>query len=404
MGQAGAWPIQLYTVSQITSRIRESLHKQFRDVLVEGEISNFKLYPSGHLYFTLKDEASQLRAIMFNFYGRYPENFIKDGTAVICKGRIDVYEKRGEYRLLVDDLEVRGLGLLQIQFQMLKEKLFKEGLFDTSRKRPLPLFPVTIGIITSPAGAAIMDMLKIISQKHENMGVLIYPVRVQGEGAGLEIVQGIAYFNREKEVDVIILGRGGGSVEDLACFNDEALARAIYASEIPIVSAVGHEIDFTIADFVADVRAPTPTAAADMVVKDKGELLASIAGMEEKLRSSMKRRVEGLKLLLYHSFVELKERKDLFTKHRIYVDEISSALVRAVMTTLEQRRVKLHGLGQRLEDLNPQNILKRGYSITVKKGTREVLKDTHQVERDDSVTVKLFKGELDCIVSDIITS
>jgi exodeoxyribonuclease VII large subunit len=404
MGQAGAWPIQLYTVSQITSRIRESLHKQFRDVLVEGEISNFKLYPSGHLYFTLKDEASQLRAIMFNFYGRYPENFIKDGTAVICKGRIDVYEKRGEYRLLVDDLEVRGLGLLQIQFQMLKEKLFKEGLFDTSRKRPLPLFPVTIGIITSPAGAAIMDMLKIISQKHENMGVLIYPVRVQGEGAGLEIVQGIAYFNREKEVDVIILGRGGGSVEDLACFNDEALARAIYASGIPIVSAVGHEIDFTIADFVADVRAPTPTAAADMVVKDKGELLASIAGMEEKLRSSMKRRVEGLKLLLYHSFVELKERKDLFTKHRIYVDEISSALVRAVMTTLEQRRVKLHGLGQRLEDLNPQNILKRGYSITVKKGTREVLKDTHQVERDDSVTVKLFKGELDCIVSDIITS
>jgi exodeoxyribonuclease VII large subunit len=193
-------------------------------------------------------------------------------------------------------------------------------------------------------------------------------------------------------------------VEDLACFNDELLARAIYASEIPIVSAVGHEIDFTIADFVADVRAPTPTAAADMVVKDKGELLASIAGMEEKLRSSMKRRVEGLKLLLYHSFVELKERKDLFTKHRIYVDEISSALVRAVMTTLEQRRVKLHGLGQRLEDLNPQNILKRGYSITVKKGTREVLKDTHQVERDDSVTVKLFKGELDCIVSDIITS
>jgi exodeoxyribonuclease VII large subunit len=404
MGQAGAWPIQLYTVSQITSRIRESLHKQFRDVLVEGEISNFKLYPSGHLYFTLKDEASQLRAIMFNFYGRYPENFIKDGTAVICKGRIDVYEKRGEYRLLVDDLEVRGLGLLQIQFQMLKEKLFKEGLFDTSRKRPLPLLPLKIGIITSPAGAAIMDMLKIISQKHENMGVLIYPVRVQGEGAGLEIVQGIAYFNREKEVDVIILGRGGGSVEDLACFNDEALARAIYASGIPIVSAVGHEIDFTIADFVADVRAPTPTAAADMVVKDKGELLASIAGMEEKLRSSMKRRVEGLKLLLYHSFVELKERKDLFTKHRIYVDEISSALVRAVMTTLEQRRVKLHGLGQRLEDLNPQNILKRGYSITVKKGTREVLKDTHQVERDDSVTVKLFKGELDCIVSDIITS
>ena len=404
MERAGAGPIQVYTVSQITSRIRESLHKQFRDVLVEGEISNFKLYPSGHLYFTLKDETSQLRTVMFDFYGRYPENFIKDGTAVICRGRIDVYEKRGEYRLLVDDLEVRGLGLLQIQFQMLKEKLFKEGLFEASRKRPLPLLPLKIGIITSPAGAAIRDMLKIISQKHDNMGVLIYPVRVQGEGAGLEIVEGIAYFNREKEVDVIILGRGGGSLEDLACFNDEALARAIYASEIPIVSAVGHEIDFTIADFVADVRAPTPTAAADMVVKDKGELLAAIAGMEEKLRGSMKRRVEGLRLLLYHSFVELKERKDLFTRHRIYVDEISSTLVRAVTATLEQRRVKLDGLGQRLEDLNPQNILKRGYSITVKKDTREVLKGTDQIERNDSVTVKLFKGELDCIVSDITRS
>ena len=401
MEQAGAWPIHVYTVSQLTSRIRDSLHKQFRDLLVEGEISNFKLYPSGHLYFTLKDEASSLRAVMFNFYGRYPEDFIKDGAAVICRGRIDVYEKRGEYRLLVDDLEVRGLGLLQIQFQVLKEKLFKEGLFDASRKRPLPLLPSKIGIVTSPAGAAIRDMLKVIFQKYENMAVLIYPVRVQGEGAGLEIAEGIKYLNRQKEVDVIIVGRGGGSLEDLACFNEEAVARAIYASETPIVSAVGHEIDFTIADFVADLRAPTPTAAADMVVRDKRELLALLSSAEQKLERSLKKRVERVKLLLYQSYAELRERKDLFAKHRIYVDDLSNTLIRTVASMLEQKRARLDAMAQRLDDLNPRNILKRGYSITTKKATQEVVKKSDQVVTKDRVQVKLFEGEIDCIVSKI---
>ena len=401
MEQNGAWPIRIYTVSQLSSRIRDSLHKQFRDVLVEGEISNFKLYPSGHLYFTLKDETASLRAIMFNFYGRYPEDFIKDGSAVICRGRIDVYEKRGEYRLLVDDLEVRGLGLIQIQFQVLKEKLFKEGLFDSSHKRPLPLLPSKIGIVTSPAGAAIRDMLKVIFQKYENMSVLIYPARVQGEGAGLEIAEGIRYLNSQKEVEVIIVGRGGGSLEDLACFNEEALARAIYVSEIPIVSAVGHEIDFTIADFVADARAPTPTAAADMVVRDKREILGLLASTEEKLERSIRKRVERVRLLLYQSFAELRERKDLFTKHRIYVDDLSNTLVRSVTAGLEQKRTRLDAMAQRLNDLNPQNILRRGYSITIKTETHEVLKKSDQVEMNDRVRVKLFKGEIDCIVSKV---
>ena len=404
MEQAGAWPIHVYTVSQLTSRIRDSLHKQFRDLLVEGEISNFKLYPSGHLYFTLKDEGSSLRAIMFNFYGRYPEDFIKDGAAVICRGRIDVYEKRGEYRFLVDDLEVRGLGLLQIQFQVLKEKLFKEGLFDALRKRPLPLLPSKIGIVTSPAGAAIRDMLKVIFQKYENMAVLIYPVRVQGEGAGLEIAEGIRYLNRQKEVDVIIVGRGGGSFEDLACFNEEAVARAIHASAIPIVSAVGHEIDFTIADFVADLRAPTPTAAADMVVRDKRELLASLSNAAQKLERSIKKRVERVRLLLYQSFAELRERKDLFAKHRIYVDDLSNTLMRTVATMLEQKRVRLDAMAQRLEDLNPQNILKRGYSITIKEATQEVVKRSDQIVKRERVRVKLFEGDIEAIVSKVTPS
>jgi exodeoxyribonuclease VII large subunit len=404
MEQAGGWPIHVYTVSQLTSRIRDSLHKQFRDLLVEGEISNFKLYPSGHLYFTLKDEASSIRAVMFNFHGRYPEDCIKDGQAVICRGRIDVYEKRGEYRLLVDDLEVRGLGLLQIQFQVLKEKLSKEGLFDASRKRPLPLLPSKIGIVTSPAGAVIQDMLRVILQKYENMAVLIYPARVQGEGAGFEIAEGIRYLNKQKEVDVIILGRGGGSLEDMACFNEESVARAIYASDIPIVSAVGHEIDFTIADFVADARAPTPTAAADMVVRDKRDLLASLASTAQKLERSIKNRLERVKLLLYQSFAELRERKDLFAKHRIYVDDLSNTLIRAATTVLGQKRMRLEAMAQRLDDLNPQNILKRGYSITVKKDTQEVLRESAQVETNESVRVTLFKGELDCVVSKITPS
>lgn len=404
MEQPGTWPFQVYTVSQLTSRIRETLYRQFRDVLVEGEVSNLKLYPSGHLYFTLKDDAAQLKAVMFNFRGRYPENFVKDGAAIICKGRVDVYDKRGEYRLLVDDFEVRGLGLLQMQFELLKEKLYKEGLFDTARKRPLPLLPRRVGIVTSPAGAAVRDMLKVILGKFENMSVLIYPVRVQGEGAALEIAEALTYLNRQREVEVIIVGRGGGSLEDLACFNDEVVARAIHASKIPVVSGVGHEIDFTIADFVADMRALTPTAAADMVVPDKQELLALLDSYQEKLRNTMKKKLESSKLQLYQGFVELKEKKDLFAKHRIYVDELSASLVRAATDLLEERRVKLTGLAQRLTDLNPESILRRGYSITTRKDTGEVLTDANQAEPNEMVRVRLSRGGLDCVVTDVTRS
>jgi exodeoxyribonuclease VII large subunit len=226
-------------------------------------------------------------------------------------------------------------------------------------------------------------------------------VRVQGDGAGLEIAEGIRCFNTEKEVDVIILGRGGGSLEDLACFNEEVVARAIYASEIPVISAVGHEIDFTIADFVADVRAPTPTAAAEIVTCDKCELLASLTATKQKLERGLKKRLERVKLLLYQSFAELRERKDLFTRQRIYVDDLSSGLIRAITGTLEERRMRLEAMAQRLEDLNPQNILKRGYSITIKQSTDEVVKESDQVLETESVRVRLFKGEIDCVVTKV---
>lgn len=400
MARTSPWPVQLFTVTQLTSRIRECLYKQFRDVLVEGEISNCKLYPSGHLYFTLKDHASALKAVMFNFADRYPPNLLKDGSAVICRGRIDVYEKRGEYRILVEEIEPKGIGLLQLQFEMLKEKLYNEGLFDAARKRPLPLLPRRIGLVTSPSGAAIRDMLKIIEGKFENMHVLIYPVRVQGEKACDEVVEGIDFFNREDEVDVIIVGRGGGSLEDLACFNEERVARAIYGSHIPVISAVGHEVDFTIADFVADVRAPTPTAAADLVVRDKRELHAVLKSFGERLLGSLRGSLERSRLALYRHIVDLKERRDFIVRYRMYLDELLGTMTHGLSLILGRKRTAFQGLLQRLEDLNPQAIMKRGYSITMRTADSTLVTNAGQTDRGDSVQILLYEGRLDCTVDD----
>jgi exodeoxyribonuclease VII large subunit len=389
------WPIYIYTVSELSSRIRQSLNSQFRDVLVEGEISNFKPYPSGHLYFTLKDNLATIKAVVFNFRDKCPEEALKDGAAIICKGRVDVYEKRGEYRLLVDAIEVKGLGLLQLKFQMLREKLMKEGIFAPEKKKPLPFLPERIGIVTSPAGAAVRDMLKIIFGKFDNMSVLIYPAKVQGDDACYEIAEGIEYFNAAKNVDVIIVGRGGGSIEDLAPFNEEMVARAIHGSEIPVVSAVGHEIDFTIADFAADMRAPTPTAAADLVVKDKRELLALLSDTETRLTRGMNKLVERSRLLLYQGIVGLKEQKDFMVTSRMYVDEIASNLIHGFDSYFKEKRSYVDSLAQRLTDLNPYNILKRGYSIAAKEETGEVVTGSDQVLVHEKVILTLHKGELE---------
>jgi len=392
------WPIRIFTVSQLTSRIRDVVARQFRNVVVEGEVSNFKVYPSGHLYFTLKGDSSSLKAVMFNYLGKYPDGFIKDGAAIICRGRVDVYEKRGEYRLLADEIEVKGRGLLQMRFELLREKLFKEGLFDSGRKLPLPLVPRRIGIVTSPVGAAIRDMLKIILGKYPNVEISIYPVRVQGEQACGEVVSAIEHFNREKSIDVIILGRGGGSLEDLACFNEEAVARAIYASTIPIVSGIGHEIDFTIADFAADVRAPTPTAAADMVVREKRELVEMLRASEQRLLGAMRKRLEGSKLLLLRSVVELKEKKDFIVRYKMYLDDLSNTLQHNFAMLFREKKTSLQGCIRRLGDLNPDSILKRGYSITVRADTKAIVSDAGLVEQGDRVSVKLYRGSLACTV------
>jgi len=393
--------IEIYTVSQLTSGIKHAINSQFRDIFVEGEVSNAKLYPSGHLYFTLKDSNAMLKAVFFGYAKRYPVDIVKDGAAVICRGRVDVYEKRGEYQLITDMVEVKGLGLLQLKFQMLKEKLFKEGLFLPEKKKSIPILPQRIGIVTSPAGAAIRDMLKIIYGKFDNMAVEIYPVKVQGDDACFEIVDGIDYFNKSNEVDIIILGRGGGSLEDLAPFNEEMVARAIYASKIPVITGVGHEIDFTIADFVADVRAPTPTAAADIAVRNKLEFLEMFENTKNVLRQSMKKKIEKSKLMLYENVMELKGKKDIFTSYRMYLDELLNNLLHGFSNYFKSQQTRLDNITQRLIDLNPEGILKRGYSITMKRGLGIIVTDASQVSPGEELSITLSSGRLEATVDAI---
>ena len=258
---------KIYSVSELSQQIRNLLEKEFPDVWVVGEVSNFRAASSGHLYFTLKDESAQIRAVCFRNQARYLKFRPQDGISVIARGHLSVYETRGEYQLYIEYLEPAGLGALQLAFEQLKQKLAAEGLFDPGRKKPLPLLPRTVGVVTSPTGAVIRDILRVLRRRFRNMNVMLGPVKVQGEGAAEEIVEGIKTLNRQTGVDVIIVARGGGSLEDLWAFNEEIVARAIAASKIPIISAVGHETDFTIADFVADLRAPTPSAAAALVVR-----------------------------------------------------------------------------------------------------------------------------------------
>ena len=262
----------MWLVRDLVAAVRTHLEREYSDIWVEGEISNYRAHDSGHLYFTLKDQDSQIRAVMFRSQARLLRFKPDNGMQVILRGRVTVFEGRGELQLSAEYLEPKGAGALQVAFEQLKAKLQAEGLFDSSRKKPLPQLPRCIGIVTSPQAAALRDILNVLRRRHHSANVLIYPAQVQGETAASEVSAGIRFFNRAKTVDVIIVARGGGSVEDLAAFNQEGLARTVAASEIPVISAVGHETDFTIIDFVADLRAPTPSAAAELVIRARQEI------------------------------------------------------------------------------------------------------------------------------------
>jgi len=378
---------RVYSVTELTRNVRIILEDSFPAVWVEGEVSNFTLHTSGHMYLTLKDNASQLSCVIFRGANQKLKFKIKDGIKLICFGRISVYDKRGTYQLYIEEVEPKGLGALQLAFQQLKERLEKEGLFDKSHKAPVPFLPTRIGVITSPTGAAIRDILNVTRRRFSNVEIIINPVRVQGKGAETEIADAIKEFNKlnqdpelGRQIDVMIVGRGGGSLEDLWAFNEEIVARAIYDSKIPVISAVGHEIDYTISDLAADLRAPTPSAAAELVIPRKEELLEKIEVAVTRLK---------------------KELVNLFRQTRQRVDEFDKGLSTTLRILLDSKRQNFRVLTGKLEALSPLAVLSRGYSITTKLPAGEILKDSKNVKKGDKVETKLGRGTFTSEVQEV---
>jgi exodeoxyribonuclease VII large subunit len=384
----------IITVTQLTAQIKNLLEGSFPDVWVEGEISNLNIPHSGHSYFTLKDQQSQIRAVLFRSSQRFLKFTLQHGMQVVCRGRVGVYEPRGEYQLILEYIEPKGVGALQLAFEQLKAKLEKEGLFDLERKRELPLLPRRIGLITSPTGAAIRDMLRVIKRRHPKMHIIIYPVPVQGAEAAPAIVEAVQYFNREGSVDVVITGRGGGSLEDLWAFNEESVARAIHASTIPVISAVGHETDYTISDFVADLRAPTPSAAAEMVVESEHRFSELIGSLEIALRRSMRQQIEQGRTSLRGYLRVLRDPRRMLEQYTQRVDELTNRLAPGLKQHLRRDRATLQSLVSALDHLNPLSILSRGYSITKKLPSGMILKDVVTIAPGDLLSTRLHQGEV----------
>lgn len=359
---------KIYTVSEVT-RIVKGLFRQeteFANLQIQGEVSNFRQYPSGHCYFNLKDGKTLLKAVMFAGAARRLKQLPKNGDQVLGVGRIDLYERDGVYQFYVDMMMPLGAGNLMIAYEQLKEKLAGEGLFNESRKKPLPAYPKVVGIVTSPAGAAVRDIINVAGRRDPSVKLRLYPVKVQGTEAPAEIVHGIQFFNRHRLADILIVGRGGGSMEDLWAFNDERVVRAIAASEIPVISAVGHEIDFTLSDFAADLRAPTPSAAAELAVPERSGDRESLAKLVRRLERTMESRLQDSSRAL-----EKLQEEWVFTHpERLWenagqtLDSLSQKLEQAGSRRLEERQQKLDLLAAKLGALDPFAVLQRGYTIT----------------------------------------
>ncbi len=436
----------IYTVTEITRHIRSLLEESFGRVWVCGEVSNCKRHTSGHVYFTLKDDQGQLSVVMFRRDASRLKFKLEDGLQINVQGRISVYERRGAYQLIAQTAEPVGLGALQLAFEQLKRRLGEEGLFDEDRKKPLPRFPQRIGVVTSATGAAIRDILNVIDRRFSTVEVILYPSLVQGEGAAEQIAAGIKALDEKANVDVIIAGRGGGSLEDLWAFNEEIVARAIFECETPVVSAVGHEIDFTIADFVADLRAPTPSAAAELVVTEREAIVSEIAQLRESLARSVETsltRLEHRLRLAASSYgfrlpedmlvqceqrlddtrermIELQERRLEDSGIRTdtararlsaarpdkliasLLDKLSSTgrlLAERAGAALARREAALAELAAKLDSLSPLAVLARGYSIAY--GADGILTDTKGVTAGDEIKVRLSRGSLVCAVEKV---
>ena len=443
----GAPERRVWKVRDLVASVRAHIEREYSDAWVEGEISNFRAPDSGHLYFTLKDGDSQIRVVMFRSSARLLRFRPADGLQVVVRGRVTIYEDRGELQISAEYIEPKGAGSLQLAFEQLKAKLEAEGLFASERKKPIPSLPSRIGVVTSPQAAALRDILNILARRHHSANVVIYPAQVQGESAAREVAAGVRYFNQEQNIDVIIIARGGGSSEDLAAFNDETLARTVAASEIPVISAVGHETDFTIVDFVADLRAPTPSAAAELVIRSRQEIEDQSSALHERLNRAIRYRLligrQALTEIAQHGAfarmmaairqrqqklddlahrMELAQRQ-LLERSRRQFEAVSAAIrhfdVRLVLTgirkelesqtaalaavtrnVLLQHRVRAERLQTALESLSPLAILDRGYAL-VFDSSGKLLKNSRALSPGDRISARLAHGQVHANVTKV---
>ena len=437
---------KIYTVSELLGLVSELLETHFGDIFLEGEITNLRQPASGHLYLSLRDGAAQIKGVVFRRQVRLFDFTPEEGMTIVCRGRLNVYETRGDLQMIIDTMEPSGRGAYRLALEKLKKKLAAEGLFDASRKKPLPILPRVIGVVTSPTGAAIRDILKVIRKRNKKVTVLIYPARVQGVQAPDEIAEGIRYFNRHRLTDVLIVGRGGGATEDLNAFNTEVVVRAIAESRIPIISAVGHEIDITLSDLAADVRAPTPTAAAEAVILEREQWTKRIRDLRTRLAQLFQLLIQQRRNRLQKLESRLVDPRHRLSKIRLRCDELFGRLAMSVSREIQLRRLRVaevhHHLGHlspgalidqnrpiltRLEErlgqagtrlirekrsrlaqtailldsLNPTSVLKRGYSITFSETTGAILREASSITTGEAVRVRLFKGTLGCEVTSV---
>ncbi len=384
---------RIFTISEITNLIKDHLESEFIDVWVSGEVTDFRGRNGKHLYFALKDESCKIRAIIFGAAGRPLPFQLEDGLKLICRGRLNVYGPQGSYSLIIDPehCEPEGLGALKLAFEQLKKRLEAEGLFARERKRAIPYLPRRIGIITAPTGAAVRDMIHVLTRRFPNIEILLHPVRVQGEGAAAEIADAIAAMNYLSDIDVLIVGRGGGSIEDLWAFNEEAVARAIAASRIPVISAVGHEIDFTISDFVADLRAATPSAAAELAVPVREELVRTIADYRERLAAGLKRILENRWLVLKRAEGRLGDPGRRLPDLMLRVDGMRERISNAIRVAADRREQQLAKLMSNLDHLSPLGVLAKGYAVVEGPDGRAV-RDSSSLKVGDSLGIRFSKG------------
>lgn len=391
-------PDVVYTVSQLNLEARLVLEECFKTIWIIGEISNLSRPSSGHWYFSLKDSEAQIRCAFFRNHQRRIQFTPENGLQVLVQAQVSLYENRGDYQLIVHHMEVAGAGALQVAFEQLKERLAKEGLFAEDHKKAIPSTPRTVGVVTSPTGAAIRDILHVLQRRFPNLGVIIYPTAVQGDKAAPQIAAAIQIANQRQECDVLLVARGGGSLEDLWPFNEEIVARAIFASQIPIVTGIGHEIDFTIADFVADLRAPTPSAAAECVSPDRQEWLQQINTYYRRFYQAISTKLQHDKLQLISLSKRLQHPGQRLQNLSQQLDQLEHRLFTIMQHRLESQKQKLLATSQALHTISPLATLQRGYAIVQQAQTQQIIRNANEVKCGDSIIAKLSQGQLTCRV------